>query len=142
MIAASAESRTEAVRRRIVSVVTDAEQNVSTRRLSPTSRAPGRARRGSLSLVRRRAQSDRPLPYPQHRAFDLLDINLAKMFPETGRHDSTNCVADKENCVFCAVKSKLAIHHYSFAFLPESVPRAGLEADRLVHRRVSQPRLI
>jgi len=40
----------------------------------------------------------------QRKAFDRSDINPAKMFLSSGMQECANRIADKEICVFCAVK--------------------------------------
>ncbi len=47
------------------------------------------------------------LTLAQRKAFDLLGVNPAGMFPEAGRQDSANRVPAKENLRFRAVKCSL-----------------------------------
>ena len=61
-----------------------------------------------------------PMP-AQQKAFDLMNINPAKLFPAAGRRDSENHVTDKEKLVFCALKFRLT--HFSTTDLPAA--RAG-----------------
>lgn len=64
----------------------------------------------------------------QQKAFDLLNINPAKLFPAAGRWDSENRVPDKEKLVFCAVKFRLA--HFSITALAAACARNQLREGR------------